>query len=96
MSSGPFQRALAPGVVITNNKNRNEDKHFNQRELRERKIVTHEDYRPGQKKDRLDVKYQEEHCHDVVPYGEPIVRFCRRVDAAFVGTHLRFLIFYWS
>src|SRR6266700_7635352 len=44
----PFQRAFTPRVIITNDQDSNEDKHFHQRKLREREIVAHENNRPRQ------------------------------------------------
>jgi hypothetical protein len=44
----PFQRAFAPGVIVTNHQNSDEDKHLDECEFRKRKVVTHENDRPGQ------------------------------------------------
>src|ERR1041385_1251816 len=44
LSSRPFQRTLAPRVVITHHQNRDKNEHLEQRELREREVVAHEDY----------------------------------------------------
>ena len=84
----PFQRALAPGVVVTNNENSDKDKHLDERELSEREIVAHENDRPGQKKDRLHVEDQKQHRHDVITDRESRVGVGRRIDAAFVRSHL--------
>src|SRR6185369_8030243 len=89
----PFQRAFAPGVVVTNDQNSDEDKHLDQGELRKRKIVAHEDDRPGQQKDCFDVEDEEEHGYDVITDRETIVRSGLGIDAAFVRSHLVFLIF---
>src|SRR5205823_4546222 len=56
----PFERAFAPRVVVTNNQDTDEDKHLDQRELSERKIITHENDSPRQQKDRLHVENQKQ------------------------------------
>src|ERR1044072_2549878 len=43
----PLERTLPPRVVITNDENRDEHKHFDERKLRKREVVAHEDYGPG-------------------------------------------------
>src|SRR5215213_743335 len=90
---GPLQRALAPGIVVTDNKDRDEDKHFDERERRKRKVVAHEDDCPGEQENCFDVENQEEHRDDVVAHGKPLVRLGRRVDAALVRPHLALLVF---
>src|SRR5690242_18854893 len=47
ISSGPLQRAFAPGVVVTNNQNRDKDKHLDEREFCKGKVIAHEDNCPG-------------------------------------------------
>ena len=84
----PFEGAFAPRVVITDYQNSDEDEHLDQRKLREREIVAHEDDRPGQQKDRLNVENQKQHRDDVEPHGEAIVRAGFRIDAALVRPHL--------
>src|SRR5260370_24426476 len=74
ITSRPFKRAFAPGVVQTHNQNPNEDKHLDQRKLRKRKIIAHKDNCPGQQKDRLDVEDQKQHRDDVIAHGKAIVR----------------------
>src|SRR6266849_5785516 len=48
--------SLCSGIDDFRLPNSDKDEPFNQRELREREIVAHEDDRPGQEKDRLDVE----------------------------------------
>src|SRR6266446_6782902 len=87
----PFQRALAPRVVITNYQNSDEDKHLNQRELCKREIFAHKYDCPGQQKDRLDIEDQKQHRNDVITHRKAIMSARFRIDATFVGPHLVFL-----
>src|SRR5688572_9604071 len=90
--SRPLQRAFTPGVIIANYQNSDKHKHLEQRKLREGEVVAHEDYRPRQQKDCLDVKNQKQHRDDVVAHGKTFVSFGCRVDAALVRTHLALFI----
>src|ERR1051326_3712165 len=91
--SRPLQRAFAPGVVVTDDQNRDKNKHLDEGKSCKGKVISHEDNRPRQQEDRFDVEDQEEHRDDVVTDGEPLVRFGRRIDAALVGPHLVLLVF---
>src|SRR6266446_9642839 len=84
----PFQRALAPRVVITNYQNSDEDKHLNQRELCKREIFAHKYDCPGQQKDGLDIEDQKQHRHNVITHGEAFVSASLRIDAALIRPHL--------
>src|SRR5947209_19837676 len=84
-SLGPFQRALAPGVVVADDEDADEEEHFEERELCEREVVAHEDDRPGEQEDGLHVEDQDEHRDDVEPDGEAVVRLGRGVHAAREG-----------
>src|SRR5215212_6131324 len=90
--SCPFERALAPRVVVADDEYAYEDEHFQERELREGEVVAHEDYRPGEEEDGLHVEDEEEHRDDVVANGEAVVRLGRRVYAALVRAHLRLAV----
>lgn len=92
MLSRPLQRTFAPSIVVAHNEDRYEDKHLNERKLRKREVVTHEDYRPRKQKDRFDVENQKEHGYDVVTNSEAIMSFSSRVDAALIGSHLAFFV----
>src|SRR2546423_13142225 len=96
MSLCPLQRAFAPRVVITDNQNADKDEHLDQRELGEREILAHENDRPGQEEDRLNVENQKQHRDDVVTHCEAFVRAGYRIDAALVRPHLVLLIFHRS
>src|SRR4029079_3831022 len=91
-NSRHLERALPRRAAVTNDENRDEHKHFNERKLRKREVVAHEDYGPGQQENRFDVENQKQHRDDVIAHGETLVGFSRRVDAAFVRPHLVFLI----
>ena len=59
----PFQRAFAPGIVITDHRYPDEHEHLDQAEKRQLVI----DHRPRKQEYRLDVEYQKQHRHDVEP-----------------------------
>src|SRR6266404_5573144 len=88
----PFQRALAPSVIIANNQNTDEYKHLDQRKLGKTEIVAHEDDGPRQQKDRLDIKDRKQHRDDVVAHRKARVRVRQRIDATLVRPHLSLLI----
>ena len=92
MSSGPFERSFAPGVVITNNQDSDKNKHLDQSELGEREVISHENDSPWQEKNRLNIEDQKQHRDDVIPHGKSIMGIRRRIDAAFVRTHLGLFI----
>jgi hypothetical protein len=92
---GPLERAFAPRVIIAHYQDPDEHKHLEQRKLREREIVAHEDYRPGQQKDRFNVENQKQHRDDVIPNREPLVGFSCRIDTTFVRPHLALFVFDW-
>src|SRR5262245_60978065 len=96
ISLGPLERALAPGVVVTDDQDRYKDKHFDQRKSCKGEVISHEDNCPGQQEDRLDVEDQKEHGDDVITHCEPLVRLGRRVDAALVRPHFALFVFDWS
>src|ERR1700753_3306868 len=89
---GPFERALAPRIVIADDEYADEDEHLKKRELCEREVAAHEDDRPGEQEDRLNVEYEEQHRDNVVAHGEAVVRLGRRVDAALVRAHLHLAV----
>src|SRR5882724_8051644 len=93
MILGPFKCAFAPGVVITDHENTYENQHLNQSKRCEGEIITHKNNCPGQEKNSLDVEYQEQHGHDVVPNCETFVRLSCRIDPTFIRTHLVFSVF---
>src|SRR5256714_9822661 len=88
----PFERALAPGVVVADDEDADEDEHFEEREFGEREVVAHEDDGPGEEEYGLHVEDEEEHGDDVEAYGETVVRLCRRAYAALVGPRLRLAV----
>src|SRR5215212_9987034 len=94
-NSRPLQRAFPPRVIISDYENRDEHKHLDEREFRKREVVAHEDYRPGQQKDRFDVENEKQHRDDVIAHGETLVCFGRRIDAALVRAHLVFPVLDW-
>src|SRR5215213_309725 len=91
-NSRPLERALPPCVIISNDENRDEHKHFDERKLRKREVVAHEDYGPGQQENRFDVENEKQHRDDVIAHGETLVSFGRRIDTALVRPHLVLLI----
>jgi len=91
----PFERALPPGVIISNDQNADEDKHLDECELSEGKISAHENDCPGQKENCLDIEDQKQHRDDVVPHCESLVRAGFGIDAALVRAHLVLAIFHW-
>ena len=91
--SRPFQRAFAPGIVITDYQNSDKDEHLDQGELGKREVVTHENNGPRQQEDCLDIEDLEQHHNNIITHGEAFVSASLRIDAALVGPHLVFLIF---
>src|SRR6266496_1567855 len=85
---GPLECAFAPGVVVTNDQDGDENKHLEQGKFGEREIVAHENNRPGQKKDRLDIKDQKQHRDDVITHRKSIMCFSHRIDTTLVRAHL--------
>src|ERR671917_1479548 len=88
----PFEGALAPGVVVADDEDADEDEHLDEGELGEGEVVAHVDDGPRQQEDGLHVEDEEEHRDDVVAHGETVVRLCDGVDAALVGAHLRLAV----
>ena len=78
--SDPFQGALAPGVYEAEQQHGEEDHHFHEAGAAQ----CPKDHGPGEEKNRLHVKDDEEQGEDVIPDGEGRAAVADRWNAALV------------
>src|SRR5215468_6839139 len=79
--SCPFERTLAPCVVISDYKYTDENQHFDQSE--QRKPVIYDC--PWKQEDSLDVKDEKKHRDHIEPYREPLAGVSDGIDPALIG-----------
>src|SRR5438552_10761442 len=76
----PIEDALFPDIEVTAQHDDDEQQHFEKR----KKLQLAVDNSPGIKENRLDIKENEDHCHEVEFHTEPFAGVTDRFHAGFV------------